>query len=106
MLINNDLEEVYINNPSYNSTEYITEWYESSAIIQYVFTVYCSSNCDISIEYATNNEFNVIDSEIKTLVSNTTQILLSSLRTKYVRFKIFNISFQPSHLICQVLYSK
>ena len=100
-----DLKDAYLNDNNYNSPTYTTEWYNISSYQNITYTVFCSQNCNILIEYSTDNNFSVILTETGSVVANTSTTLYSQVKARYIRFKVSAIASNPAHLIVQILYS-
>ena len=92
-----------------NNTE--TSW-ESEILnlvsAKYVtFTGYCSQDFDITLEWATTQDFNnIIDIDTTSALANNSKSLQIPVKAKYIKFKIENIASQPNRLITQGFFWK
>lgn len=95
---------ITIDNPNYNLSNFISQWYDVSSYTDIEFIVKCDQNLNQKIEFAMDLNFNIVDTTDIPVISNTTNLLRSIVKTRYVRFTLENILSTPCNLSCQAFY--
>jgi hypothetical protein len=98
-----EITDFYFNS-SYNQINKSFEWINVSNVSALSFMVYCSSNCDIKIEWAMNNDYSIILTDSKTLIGGNSVHLEINVKSSYCRLVVDNIVTLPSDLKTQCLF--
>lgn len=101
----NEFKEVYLNNSTYNLTSYTSDWISSPSFQYATLTVYCSSNCNIYIEFAVDDNYQIIATDTDIVIGGSSNTIRTLIKTRYLRFRIDSIAIQPSILIVQSFYT-
>ena len=93
-----------VNDQDYNSTEFISQWYDVSSYNDVEFIVLCDKNYTQSIEFAMDLNFQIVNTVTMDVLAGTTNNLSTIVKTRYARFLIENITSVPCDLECQAFY--
>lgn len=96
-----EIREVYINNPTYPNITYITEWLNVSSSVSLTFTIFEDNNCDIVLDWAIDNNYNIINTETTALIGGNSTTIYTPVKNRFVRLSVINIAVQPSVLEVQ-----
>lgn len=96
-----EIREVYVNNPIYPNNSYISEWLNVSSSLSLTFTIFEDNNCDVVLDWATDNNYNIINTETTALVGGNSLTIYTPVKNRFVRLSILNIAIQPSVLELQ-----
>lgn len=89
---------------SYPLSSYISSWENLSSIKKYSITVYSSENCNIVINYAFDDQLQVVKSDTSVLSGGETFEIFSPLITSYVQVAILDIDSNPCDLKFQAFF--
>ena len=98
------VKEVNFNNPTFPNPTYESEWINMEASSYVVYTVFCSENADLQINYAVDSAFQIIDSDTLSLTGGTTAEMIPISKTLFAQFTVINISSIPSDLKVQLFF--
>ena len=97
-----EIIELFQYSPTNNTTSWTSEVLNMIAAKYITFTVYCSENFDLTVEWAITSDFiNIIDTETTSVNGGFAEILQLPIKAQYIRFKINNIAATPNILATQ-----
>lgn len=100
-----EVYDVFFNDLAYGSNSRISQWVNVSFAESLIYSVHCSQNCDLVIEWsADDNPYQIIQTETYPLVANIDKKVLLSIKWKFARFSVQNIAIVPCDLKCQLFF--
>lgn len=87
-----------VNETAYATSSYISSWENLSSSKYYTITIFCDVNCDVVIEYAFDDDLQIVRTDTTALVGGSTFELTSPLVTNFVRVSTINIASNPCDL--------
>ena len=98
------LKKVNFDNPTYPSASYISDWYNLEASKYIIYSVYCSEDCTLRVNWAFDNQYEITDTDELNLTGGTSQELVLLSKNLFARFEVDAIASTPSDLKVQVLF--
>lgn len=97
--------DVYFNNANHGSSSRVSQWINVSNSESLIYTVHCSQNCDVVVEWsATDNPIQIIETDTYPLVANIDVKIPISIKWRFARFSVKNIASTPCDLKCQLFF--
>ena len=100
------IKEIFQNNPSYPDPSYISEWINADASSYITYTVYCDQNCDVQLDWAVDDSYQVIRTETIPLIAPTTVDVTYPTIARFIRFSVVNIAANPCNLKTSAFFLK
>ena len=85
------LKDIFLNDPSYGATSFVSEWVNFESMNYFVFTTYCDSGVDLRLEYAVDSNYEIIETEIIPLVALSCVQITRPVKTNFVRYSVINV---------------
>ena len=98
------IKEVFVNNNTYPDPTYVSEWINLESSSYTVFTVFCSENCSLQINWAVDDQYQVIDSDSVNLIGGDTEEIVSLTKTRFVQYTVISIASNPCTLRLQAFF--
>lgn len=100
-----EIKDIFLNDTNYLQTSRVSQWLNVSDINSLSYSVYCSENCDLRIEWSASNEpIQIIETNVYNLTGNSTVNVHTSVKWRYARFSVINIVSTPCNLKCQLFF--
>ena len=97
-----EIIEIYQYSPINNTTSWESEILNIVSARYITFTVFCSENYDITVEWSISEDFvNIIDTDNKSVTGGESGSLQIPVKAKYIRFRVDNIASTPNILCTQ-----
>lgn len=87
-----ELSEAFINNLAYPDTSFITEWVNITSANSLYITTFCSSDALVQLDYAVDNDYEIILTETRNILSNITSEIYIPVKSRFIRISILNIT--------------
>ena len=100
-----ELLELYQNDPSYASNEFISNWYYVADTTFLTYTHSCSKNHTYGFEWTIDVEHEIFHTDNYDGDADTYYTQTVPLKGRFVRFYVKNIASTPSELKTQVFFS-
>jgi hypothetical protein len=99
-----EINQLLVDDDTFVAVNFISEWVRYGNTSSIIFSVKSDSLYSIVVEYAINNDFDIVDSEtfINTVLNKTETITLQ-VRSRYMRFSVLDLT-NPCVLKCQGFY--
>ena len=98
------VKEVNFNDPTFPNPTFISEWINLEASSYTVYTVFCSENCDLVINWAVDDGFQIIDSTTVSLTGGTTEEIIPISKALFAQYTVINIASNPANLKVQLFF--
>jgi hypothetical protein len=95
------LNEVSINDDSYNDPSFTTEWIDVSSANNLVFTSYCSQNYDVGYALAVDSNHFIIKQVVNSVLAGESFEYFLPVEARFIQFFVNNIAANPCQLKCQ-----
>ena len=95
-----EIKELFTNEAAYTSSSQVSEWLNCSAATSLLFTVFSSSSYEVKTQWAIDNNFEVIQTNVTLHDGNTGNELFTPIKTRFVRFSVLSLT-PPSILRTQ-----
>ena len=96
-----EIQTFFFNDVSYSSASYTSLWFNVSSSKAFTFTVFCSSDCDIVIEEAIDDGYQIICSKISSHIGGNVFSVTKNTGLAFVRLSVINIVSLPCNLKVQ-----
>jgi len=97
-----ELNDLFLNDINYNQTEKVFEWVNQTSTNSLYVTTYCNKPYTIQLDYAVDNNFEIIYTETYNITSKHHEMPLSVYK-RFVRLSILDI-VPPVNLKCQAFF--
>lgn len=98
-----ELSDVFINDPSYPDTSFITEWVNLVSANSIYIITFCSSDAVIQLDYAVDDSHEIILTETRNILSNIATEIYIPVKSRFLRISISGIS-PPANLKNQAFF--
>jgi hypothetical protein len=93
-----EILDLYQNDGVFPAVGWTSQWLNCSSSFQVLFNTFESSDCEIGVRWAVDNNFEVIDEEIFPVTGGISESITREVKTRFVQFFVQNIAVQPSIL--------
>jgi hypothetical protein len=87
-----EIKDIFLNDLNYGLNTYINEWINISIAKSLTYSVYCSENCDVVIEYAFDNQYQITETITKNLVGGSNVSIPVNVEKRFARLSVLNIA--------------
>lgn len=96
-----EIQNFFFNDVAYASTSYTSLWIDVSSTKAFTFSVYCSSDCDIKIQGAVDDAYQIVSSQNSAFLAGSSFSVTQNTGLAFVRLFIDNIAVVPCDLKIQ-----
>lgn len=98
------IKDIFLNDTNYPDSTYTSEWTNLESSSYTVFTVYCSEDCDIVVNWAVDNQFQIFDTDTVSLTGGTAEEIVLGTKASFAQYQVLNIASTPSDLKLQAWF--
>ena len=99
-----EITDLFFNDPTYALTSRTKDWLNVSAANSITYSVYCSEDCDMVINWAVDDQFEIIETNTSSLTGGNAKTIYMSIKAHFTRFNVTSIVSTPNDLKTQVFF--
>jgi hypothetical protein len=97
-----EIKDIFINSLVYPNTEYVAEWLNISSSNSIYLVVYCDSSYTVSLDYAVDDQYEIILNESTNYTNESAEFYLPS-KTRFLRISVIGLT-PPVNLKVQAFF--
>jgi hypothetical protein len=101
-----EIQEVYQNDSNFSAVEWKSNWIFLADVASITYTVNCSVNCDIGVNWSIDTNYEIILTDSGNVIGGSSKILTIPTKAKYAQFYVNNFNSVPCELQTQALFSE
>ena len=101
-----EIQEAYQNTINFNGSEWKSNFIYLADVASITYTVNCSVNCEIGVNWAIDTNYEIILTDVGNVVGGSSKILTLATKAKYAQFYVNNFNSVPCELQTQALFSE